>query len=546
MIQFKRKFSIKTKLALAIASAILLAIPWEGASCITVFVGFVPLLLISAQYGPTKREAFAMFGWALLTFVLWNVATVWWIWNATPVGPVAATLVSTWWSIVPFMIYHVVSKRASRLLSYTVLITAWIAGEYLYTQAPALSFPWLVLGNAFADDTWAVQWYEYTGVFGGSLWVLLTNVLALEACLTMKLKNWVAATLVLVVPMGISVALFYKYDAEGKLYTSLDKSTVSVTQPNISCYWDKYTMPAIQQLNGLMDLLVEAPDSAEFVLMPETALSEVDTKKSRNSGGFIDETKPEGAFVVKTISKYVRKRKPATMVISGCQMLRNYGEAKGSETARIRRGTNYYSDVFNSAVGIDTAATVQVHHKGKLVVGVETIPAWLRKAGDRLAIDLGGLVGQCGIGQTQIPFEHNGKKVASAICYEGLYGNHMAEFVRNGAEALFVLSNDGWWGNTMGHRYLFKYCRLRAIETRRDIARSANTGVSGFITMQGEDIERLEWEQRGVLTADLRLNSSQTFYVKYGDYIGRLSLYIAALCLLYLVATWAKKKFYLN
>ena len=545
MIEFKRKFSIKTKLALAIASAILLAIPWEGASCITVFVGLVPLLLISAQYGPYKREAFAMFGWALLTFVLWNVATVWWIWNATPVGPVAATLVSTWWSIVPFMIYHVVSKRAPRLLAYTVLITAWIAGEYLYTQAPALSFPWLVLGNAFADDTWAVQWFEYTGVFGGSLWVLLVNVLALEACLTMKLKSWIGATLALAVPIGISIGLFYKYDAEGKLYTSLDKTTVSVTQPNISCYWDKFTMPPLQQLDNLMDLLVEAPDSAEFVLMPETALSEVNTKKK---GGdlYIDETNPEGAFVVKTLSKYIRKRKPATMVISGCQMMRSYGAEKGSETARKRRNTDYYSDVFNSAVGVEAADSVQVHHKGKLVVGVETIPAWLRKAGDRFAIDLGGLVGQCGIGEKQLPFEHNGKKVAPAICYEGLYGNHMAEFVRNGADVIFVLSNDGWWGNTQGHKYLFKYCRLRAIETRRDIARSANTGVSGFITMQGEDLERLEWEQRGVLTANLRLNSEKTFYVKYGDYIGRLSLYIVALCLLYLVATWAKKKFYLN
>ena len=122
----------------------------------------------------------------------------------------------------------------------------------------------------------------------------------------------------------------------------------------------------------------------------------------------------------------------------------------------------------------------------------------------------------------------------------------MAEFVRNGAEALFVVSNDGWWGNTPGHRYLFKFCRLRAIELRRDIARSANTGVSGFINILGEDGSRLEWEEQGVLTSDIRLNSKKTFYAKYGDYIGRLSLYIAALCLLYFIAYLAKKRFYLN
>lgn len=532
MIQFKRQFSKKTKAALCLASALLLSIPWEGASCITLFVGLLPLLLVSAQYSPSWRDTLSMLGWASLTFVLWNVATIWWVWNATPAGPIAATFFSTWWSLLAFMSYHIVSKRAPKALAYVTLITAWIAGEYLYTQAPALSFPWLTLGNGFADDPWAVQWYEYTGVFGGSLWVLLVNVLAFEACLTMRKSTWVAATLALVIPLGVSIALFYKYQPNSKLYTSLDKITVSVTQPNIPCY-DKFNISTEQQQDNLMALLGEAPDSAEFVLMPETALVET-----------INDRQPEIAHIVQRISESLRSEKPSTMVISGGETVRLYGNVKGSETAR-KRGM-HYMDIYNASLGIDTTSKVQVHHKGKLVVGVETIPAWLRKAGDLFAVNLGGTFGQLGIGKSCLPFEHNGKMVAPAICYEGLYSNHMAEFVRNGAEALFVVSNDGWWGNTLGHKYLFAFCRLRAIELRRDVARSANTGVSGFITMQGEDGARLEWEERGVLTADIRLNKEQTFYAKYGDYIGRLSLYIAALCLLYFVAYTAKKKFYLN
>jgi apolipoprotein N-acyltransferase len=122
----------------------------------------------------------------------------------------------------------------------------------------------------------------------------------------------------------------------------------------------------------------------------------------------------------------------------------------------------------------------------------------------------------------------------------------MAEFVRNGAEALFVVSNDGWWGNTIGHKLLFRYCRLRAIETRREVARSANTGVSGFINLRGEDSNKLTWQERGVTSENIRLNNRVTFYTQYGDYIARLSLYIAALCVLYLVAMWAKKRFYLD
>ena len=535
MIEFKRQFSKKTKVALAIASAVLLAIPWEGASCITIFVGLVPLMLISAQYGPSKRDAFAMLGWATLTFVLWNVATIWWVWNASPIGPIVATICSTWWSLIPFMLYHILSKRTTKVLAYTTLITTWIAAEYLYTEAPALSFPWLVLGNGFADDTWAVQWYEYTGLFGGSLWVMLVNVLAFEACLTMRKRMWVVATLALVLPICISIGLFYKYDAEGKYYTSLKTTTVSVVQPNIPCYGaeGKYGLSAKTQYDILKTLLCEAPDSTEFVLMPETALVYS-----------INESNVSTEPIVRRIAASLGEKKSSTMVIAGTQIKRSYGNLKATDTAR--KGENGYYDSFNSALGITANKEVQVHHKGKLVVGVETIPSWLRSAGDMFAVDLGGMVGQLGVGKEQKPFEHNGKKVAPAICYEALYGNHMAEFVRNGAEALFVISNDGWWGNTPGHKYLFKFCRLRAIETRRDVARSANTGVSGFITMQGEDVSRLEWDKRGVLTADIRLNDEQTFYTKYGDYIARLSLYIAALCLLYFVAYTAKKKFYLN
>ena len=389
-----------------------------------------------------------------------------------------------------------------------------------------------MLGNGFANDPWAVQWYEYTGVFGGSLWVLLVNILAFEACLTMRKRAWSAATLAIIVPICISIVLFFKYEPDSKAYTSLPKMTVSITQPNIPCY-EKFNITAESQQDNLLDLLAQAPDSAEFILMPETALAEM-----------INDRQPENSHIVNRISDYLQGNKPSTMVVSGGETMRLYGRVKGSETAR-KRGM-YYMDIYNSSLGIDTSSTVQIHHKGKLVVGVETIPMWLRKAGNLFAVDLGGTFGQLGVGDKQIPFEHNGKKVAPAICYEGLYGDHMAEFARNGAEALFVVSNDGWWGNTLGHRYLFKFCRLRAIELRRDVARSANTGVSGFITMQGEDIQRLEWDERGILTSDIRLNTKQTIYAKYGDYIGRLSLYIAALCLLYFIAYSAKRRFYLN
>ena len=164
------------KLTAAILSVILLSPGWLGATGLTLPFALVPLLWISSSYDASRRSWRRMFGWAALTFALWNVATVWWIWNATPVGPVAATLASTFFNMIAFMLFHTVSKKGPKALAYTLLVAGWIATEYWYTVGE-FSWPWLILGNGFSHEAWLVQWYEYTGVFGGSLWVLLCNIL---------------------------------------------------------------------------------------------------------------------------------------------------------------------------------------------------------------------------------------------------------------------------------------------------------------------------------------------------------------------------------
>ena len=117
--------------------------------------------------------------------------------------------------------------------------------------------------------------------------------------------------------------------------------------------------------------------------------------------------------------------------------------------------------------------------------------------------------------------------------------------MRRGARALFIISNDGWWGDTPGYRHLFTISRLRAIEHRRAIARSANTGMSGFITARGDIGRTLGWEERGTLTDEVALDGRLTFYTRYGDYIARIARYVALLCVLYYVAYRVRKRNYL-
>ena len=138
--------------------------------------------------------------------------------------------------------------------------------------------------------------------------------------------------------------------------------------------------------------------------------------------------------------------------------------------------------------------------------------------------------------------EHNGVKTGPAICYEGLYGDFYGGFVRRGAQFMAIISNDGWWGDTPGYKHLFSISRLRAVEHRRAIARSANTGKSGFISARGDVGQTLGWEQRGVITAEVPLNSELTFYTRYGDCLARISEYILLLSVLYYVAYRYKRR----
>jgi apolipoprotein N-acyltransferase len=99
----------------------------------------------------------------------------------------------------------------------------------------------------------------------------------------------------------------------------------------------------------------------------------------------------------------------------------------------------------------------------------------------------------------------------------------MRQYIKKGANLLTIITNDGWWKNTPGHRQHLLYARLRAIETRNWVARSANTGISAFIDPRGNLVSTLGYDKRGVLKAEIAPTQNKlTIYVKYGDWLFQL------------------------
>jgi apolipoprotein N-acyltransferase len=306
-----------------------------------------------------------------------------------------------------------------------------------------------------------------------------------------------------------------------------------VVQPNIDPYEQKFEgtpnfIPYQHQIDRMITLSEKmiSPET-EFVFWPETALPfgywehEIDE---------YDEIEQLKVFV---------SRNPQITLVTGLDTYESYGEVALSPTARHSTSVGYY-DVFNSAIKIDSGNTCSIYHKSKLVPGVEYIPPVIKN----FAIDLGGSVGGLGCApERSVFFNEKNMGVAPVICYESVFGEFVTEYVRKGADFIAIITNDGWWGNTPGHRQHLEYAKLRSIETRRDIARSANTGVSGFINQRGDIRQTTKYWEEAVVKDFVYLNKAETFYVKYGDYIGITCLYFSIICLVFMVVGVLIKRF---
>jgi apolipoprotein N-acyltransferase len=148
--------------------------------------------------------------------------------------------------------------------------------------------------------------------------------------------------------------------------------------------------------------------------------------------------------------------------------------------------------------------------------------------------NLGGTKWGYGTQNERICFEHPSisQKIAPVICYESVFGKYVTDYLKNGAQAIFIITNDGWWKNTNGYKQHLSYASLRAIETRRPVARAANTGISCIIDIRGNRTEETEWWSQSVIKGEIYPETRITPYVKYGDYLMHISSLISVFILL--------------
>jgi apolipoprotein N-acyltransferase len=526
-------------LLLSVTSGVLFWLGWPPFKFpFFLFFAIVPLLAIEnyCNLENYRRPGRVFFGYAYLTLFLWNILTTWWVYNATLVGAIFMVLANALLMTLPWLLYRMTKRFAGQSWGLFSLVLYWMTFEYIHLNWD-LSWPWLTFGNGFAAQPAWVQWYEYTGVFGGTLWVWLANIALYRiffqsgGILVQQLRWRMLLFTVgwLLLPIIYSYIIYFNYEAQG---TPVE---VVALQPNIDPYTEKFIgsenfIPYEEQAERFIAQSEQALTSeTQFLLWPESAFD----------GAYLELNFSSSEIFQKILD--FKARYPDLALITGMTSYIIYGkDTVAPATARYREDMGYY-DVFNTALFVDENDAELFYHKSKLVPGVEILPyPQVFRVISETIFDLGGTAGGFGR-QTErtVLFDADSVGAAPAICYESIYGDFLAEFIRNGANVIFIITNDAWWGNTPGYVQHLQYASLRAIEFRRSIGRSANTGISAFFNQRGDILQPTEYWKPAVIRQSIYANEEITFYARHGDYLARTAAWLSPLVFL---AAFVKRK----
>jgi apolipoprotein N-acyltransferase len=440
-------------LILAILSGTLFALAWNSfLPAVSLFISFVPLLFILEN---NQLHYIKVFNLSFLSFLIYHVGTVWWLSKSSFFGFVIIITLNSIYLALVFTLIFRIRQLFGMLTCWFSFICTWLMFEYIH-YSWEMSWPFMNIGNWLGQIHKWVQWYEFTGILGGSLWILLIN-LFIYLIIRELLRKKIVGVLILVfslilivfIPGLFSIKLYHNYSdsKEGRIF--------KIIQPNIDPYTEKYNSSLFNnQVDNQVKLAIKDDTSGiDCYLFPESSFP-----------AYLNEDSTSNHPVIKKLMKKLLKT-DSSMIIGG------------SYSFRILNGDSLF---YNAAFAVNSNNSIVTRHKSKLVIGVEKMPfqeylGFLKKWN----LNLGGYTNSLTIDSELKNFYPKDSSfcIAPIICYESVYGRYVSDFVINGATCISVITNDGWWGNTPGYLQHLMHSKLRAIENRRNVLRSANTGL---------------------------------------------------------------------
>ncbi len=523
------------RLALATLSGALLTFGFPVfPTTFLLFFAFVPLLIIEKEIREDEGKKDNLFRYAYHAFVLWNIGSTWWVSNASLLPGIIANFLNAVFMAATFWGFHRLTNAT--VLSkwrYLIFVLVWVAFEHFHQSVWEISWCWLTLGNAFGANPAWVQWYEWTGTLGGSVWILALNVLAFQLWTQYQNRDEqrgtiVAAILSLLIPLSVSLYLGGK--ARKIIEDAPKQLSMVTTQPDFEPHYTRLSLSEQQQLEKLLELSAPQLDSmTDYLLFPEATFDLRDVSQMPNHS------------TVQRLQLFLQKY-PRLQILTGIDAYRVFRPDETSTDATRTQlqpdGNLFRYEVYNAATQIhalDTASfmanQMPLHKKGKFVPGAEKIPyRTLFFFVEPIVAKFGGSFAGYGSDEQPTIFVGSKANAAPVVCYESIYGDYCRQYLRppHGADFFAIVTNDGWWDNTEGHRQHRMFSQLRAIELRRPVVRSAIMGNACFINALGEVTAQGSYGNATALKGKVKIASTkfgQTYYARWGDWIGKFAFY---------------------
>jgi apolipoprotein N-acyltransferase len=397
----------------------------------------------------------------------------------------------------------------------------WVALELLRTYALS-GLPWCLLGYSQYQMLDLIQVADRTGVYGVSFLIILVNVALAELILWLMpfFRGFHPARLPweLLTIAAVCLVASWLYSASlmtsGQPQGSSSSITVGVVQPNIdqAVKWDaEYRDETMRRFDRLTDRL---GTGADLIVWPEAATP------------FILEREPD--YQVQVIEWAARAQAP---ILLGSPALRFYPDRRpyllnsayllGSDGAVLGRYDKHHLVPFGEYIPLKSSV---LFFLDKLVEGIgdfEPGPGATLLSFTPKSLAIGA------------PPSSRPVKFGTVICYEVIFPDLVRQFSVKGAEFLVNITNDGWFGPSSAPAQHFSMVVFRSIENRLAFARSANTGISGFIDPFGRILNQTPLFTEQALRATIPIGQSRTFYSYYGDVFAYGCAIICAILWLY-------------
>ncbi|MFT5336192.1 MAG: apolipoprotein N-acyltransferase [Sphingobacteriales bacterium] len=450
-----------------------------------------------------------------LFFLPYHLIGLQWLWCVT--GPLSQHLFS--WlgpalcsSLIFYLAFFFLGKAITRFAFPVIpsFIVGWMGIEYLQSHWE-LEFPWLRLVYLLGENNWMYAHALHVGPVGVGASIVLFSWGILDAFTKRTFARWFCLAPIL------PLLIFLIPNQE----LTSDFIQLRLVQPNEDPYSEKYIANQTDRSEKLWNLAGGGLDTIQCLVFPETAFQERNMWEGNWRKSIAISTAEDTALAYPHLDMHLG---------AASYRLLKPGEKLSAASRKFRDMDRYYES-YNTAILINNKGE-QIYHKSKLVAGVECIPFMNSLPFmTQLSMDFGGTIGALGKQDTMRVLQGENANYGAVICYESVFPDFLRSWTKLGADVLVLMTNDAWWGNSVGHLQHLWRAQVVATSLGRPIARSANTGISAIIDAQGEVLQKTEFNATGVLNGKLPLQKRWGLYQVFGDFLGFISFCVCALAL---------------